>query len=123
MKKFFAIMLSTAMLAAMLAGCSGKPAAAPETKAPAATEAAAAQAATEAAEEAASENPDTWLCDEKTTITVLTYDATNATIPTASNDLKFWQWLEDRTNVHVEFEIVPYAGYDEVVCVMLLRRL
>lgn len=115
MKKILAIMLSAAMLAAMLTGCSSKPAAAPDTQAPAATTAAAVQATTKAATEVTSENPDTWLCDEKTTITVLTYDATNATIPTASNDLKFWQWLEDRTNVHVEFEIVPYAGYDEVV--------
>ena len=41
---------------------------------------------------------DTWLCDEKTTLTVLTYDAASNTMPAPSNDLSFWAWLEDYNN-------------------------
>ena len=53
----------------------------------------------------AEENPDTWLCDEKTTLTVCCYDAVNNSYPTISNDLRFWQWLEEYTNVHIEWEV------------------
>jgi len=116
MKKLTAILMCLVLTASMLAGCSGETAT--EEKAPAETAAAAqtTAAAAQAAEAApASENPSTWLCDEKTTISVLTYDATNSTIPAPSNDLPFWQWLEERTNVHIDWEVVPYAGYNEVI--------
>ena len=56
-----------------------------------------------------------WLCDEKTTLTVCTYDGVNSTYYPPSNDLWFWQLLEDYTNVHIEWEISPIAGYDEII--------
>ncbi len=54
------------------------------------------------------------LCEEKTTLRVLTYDGVNATYPAPSNDQWFWKTLEDYTNVHVEWDIAPYSGYSEV---------
>ena len=62
---------------------------------------------------------DTWLCDEKTTLTVLTYDAASNTMPAPSNDLPFWAWLEDYTNVHIEWEVIPQASYNEVLSARL----
>ena len=56
-----------------------------------------------------------WLCQEKTTLTVLTYDAVNSSYLPPSNDLWFWQALEAYTNVHIEWEVAPNAGYGEVL--------
>ena len=67
------------------------------------------------AENASSGKKDTWLCDEKTTLTLYTYDGVDSSFPAPSNDLEFWQWMEDYTNVHIEWEISPYTGYDEIV--------
>lgn len=67
----------------------------------------------------AEENPGTWLCDEKTTLTVCCYDAVNNSYPTISNDLRFWQWLEEYTNVHIEWEVHSNADYETVKAVKL----
>ena len=67
----------------------------------------------------ASERPESWLCDEKTTLTVFTYDADSNTMPAPSNDLPFWAWLEDYTNVHIEWEIVPNASFNQVLSARL----
>lgn len=56
-----------------------------------------------------------WLCDEKTTLTILTYDGANSTYEPPSNDLWFWQIMEAYTNVHIEWEVSPVSGYDEVL--------
>lgn len=56
-----------------------------------------------------------WLCDEKTTLTVTTYDGVNSSYYPPSNDLWFWQFMEAYTNVHIDWQISPYAGYDEIV--------
>ena len=67
----------------------------------------------------AEETSSTWLCDEKTTLTVCTYDAVNNSFPTIGNDLRFWQWLEEYTNVHIEWEVHSNADYDTVVSTKL----
>ena len=56
----------------------------------------------------------TWLCEEKTTLTVCTWDAVSQAFPTVSNDLRFWQWLEEYTNVHIEWEVHSSADYSTV---------
>ena len=56
-----------------------------------------------------------WLCDEKQTLTILTYDGVNSSYRPPSNDLWFWQIMEDYTNVHIEWEVSPMSGYDEVL--------
>lgn len=61
-----------------------------------------------------SEHP-TWLTDEKVTLSVTTYDSVTDGVEPPSNDQRFWQWLEDYTNVHIEWNIIPYAGYEEVI--------
>jgi len=127
MKKVLAVLLSVAMAASMLVGCSGTKAtetAAAETKAAetkaAETKAAETAAAAAAAEEApANEEHPGWLCDEKTTLTVLTYDGANSSFLPPSNDLRFWQYMEDLTNVHIEWEVVPVNGYPEVIAARL----
>lgn len=62
---------------------------------------------------------DSWLCDEKTTLTVLTYDGVNSNFPPPSNDLPFWQWMEDYTNVHIEWEVASYTGYRDIITARL----
>ena len=55
------------------------------------------------------------LCSEKTTLTVMTYDAVNSSYLPPSNDLWFWQMLEEYTNVHINWEVSPMSGYGEVL--------
>ena len=55
-----------------------------------------------------------WLCEEKTTLTVCTYDGVSQAFPTIGNDLRFWQWLEEYTNVHIEWEVHSNADYGTV---------
>lgn len=67
----------------------------------------------------AEEKKSTWLTDEKTTLTVTTYDGVSAAFPTIGNDLRFWQWLEEYTNVHIEWEVHSNADYSTVVAAKL----
>lgn len=104
MKRILSLVLVLLLLASTLTACQTSPA----EETPAAT-------ASAPVEETASSNPASWLCNDKTTLTVFTYDAVNNTYPAPSNDLPFWQFLEDYTNVHINWEVVPYSGYPEVV--------
>ena len=61
-------------------------------------------------------DPKTWLTGEKRTLTVLTNEGSGgSTYPPASNDLPFWQFMEEYTNVHIEWEIAPTTGYLEII--------
>lgn len=74
----------------------------------------------ESEEAGESENiPESWLTNEKKTLTVLTTEGTSTSNPPASNDLPFWKWLEDYTNVHIEWEVASASGYTEVVSTRL----
>lgn len=124
MKKTLSLLLALVMTVTVLAGCSQQSApaadtAAAETQAASEKEAAGTEASAETAAASADEKPSTWLCDEKTTLSILTYDGVNNTFPAPSNDLPFWQFLEDRTNVHIDWEIVPNAGFKEVIAARL----
>lgn len=55
----------------------------------------------------------TWLTPEKVTFTVMTSTGAVDT-PDASNDVEFWAWLEEYTNIHIEWEVIPYEGSEEV---------
>ena len=123
MKQAAAIVLVLALALSMLAGCA-KPAQSADGQAQAVQ-------ATERKQEARTDMADPtlaaamggkqydlsphWLCEEKTTLTVSTYDGVNSTYPAPSNDKWFWQALEDYTNVHIEWDVSPIAGYDEIV--------
>ena len=119
MKKLLSLMLVLVMVLTMFVGC-GKKAETPAEPdaAPAAPESTGKveenAPAEEADDESWKEEHPTWLCEEKTTLTVSTWDRMSATMAIPSNDLRFWQWLEDYTNVHIEWEITPYTGYEEV---------
>lgn len=65
------------------------------------------------------DDPETWLTHKKVTLKVLTYEGSSSEYPVASNDLPFWSWLEEYTNVHIEWEIAPTTGYDEVMTTRL----
>lgn len=122
MKKTIAMLLTLVLLLSLFAGC-GKT----EAEAPAApqettqTDSAAAALPDDSAPELSAagegemENRQNWLCDEKTTLTISTYDAVNSSYLPPSNDLWFWQQMEEYTNVHIEWEVSTIAGYDEVV--------
>ena len=71
-----------------------------------------------AASAEAAEPKDTWLCDEKTTLTVMCDEGASNTMPPPTNDLPFWAWLEEATNVHVEWEVIP-GDYNEVLSARL----
>lgn len=114
MKRVTAILLSVALVLSM-AACGAQ-----ETVTE--TSAAATEAATQAATEAVTtpapswqEEHPTWLCEDKATLKLLTYDSVNGSNDPPSNDQRFWQMVEDYTNVHIDWEIVPYAGYEEVI--------
>ncbi len=59
------------------------------------------------------------LTDEKTTLTVFTHAGVNASYPPPSNDLPFWQYMEELTNVHIEWEIVPSESFEEIISTKL----
>jgi len=65
------------------------------------------------------DDPKTWLSHDKVTLTVLTNEGSSTENPPASNDLPFWAWLEEYTNVHIEWEIASAVGYPEVVTTRL----
>lgn len=129
MKRTLALLLVCAMLLGTLCACSAQPDPSEQTT-PAQSDttpgstSAPASAATISDEKDPSltrpaamdgEDRKNWLCDEKTTLTISTYDAVNSTYLPPSNDLWFWQTLEDYTNVHIEWEVSSIAGYDDVV--------
>lgn len=116
-KKIFALLLAVIMVICLLTGCGEKKSDAAASDG-ASTSAPAGKpdetSNNTPAETKNSEHPH-WLCDEKTTLTVTTYDGVNATFEAPSNDDPFWQWMEDETNVHIEWDIIPYAGFNEVI--------
>lgn len=60
-----------------------------------------------------------YLCDERTTLKVCTYDGVSQAFKAIGNDLRFWQWLEEYTNVHIEWEVHSNADYSTVVTTRL----
>ena len=60
-----------------------------------------------------------WLCEEKQTLSVYTWEGVSSSFLPPSNDLFFWQWMEDYTNVHIEWEVVPYADYSTLIAAKL----
>lgn len=101
-KRLLAIFLVLAMMMSVLAACT------PGGDDPDITD-----------ESFAGERKDSWLCNKKTTLTVLCSEGTSTSNPPASNDLPFWAWLEDYTNVHIEWEVASSSGYTEVVSTRL----
>lgn len=124
MKKLLALLLALVMVFSMVA-CGAKETPAEEEKAPEVEAPAESEKAPEAEAPVEEETPDwkeehpTWLCEEKTTLKVLTYDGVNAQYPVPSNDLPFWQWLEEYTNVTIEWEIATYSGYSDIISARL----
>ena len=124
MKKLTAILLVLTMLASLLCGCASG-----EKKEPISSSETVRSGEKSGSDGVGEENPSLnkaeesmdgdlsahWLCEEKTTLTVSTYDGVNSTYPPPSNDRWFWQQLENYTNVHIEWEVSPIAGYDEIV--------
>lgn len=122
MKKTIAMLLTLVLLLSLFAGCGKTEAEAPaEPQETTKTDSAAAALPDDSAPELSAagegemENRQNWLCDEKTTLTISTYDAVNSSYLPPSNDLWFWQQMEEYTNVHIEWEVSTIAGYDEVV--------
>ena len=63
----------------------------------------------------AEEEHPNWLCDEKTTLTVLV-QPTSKMVDITTN--KFTEWLEDQTNVHIEWTVLE-SDAKETVSLML----
>jgi putative aldouronate transport system substrate-binding protein len=56
-----------------------------------------------------------WLSPQKVTLRFATHQGTNSAMAIPSNDLAVYQLLEKLTNVHIEWETVPYDNYKEVM--------
>lgn len=59
------------------------------------------------------------LSPEKVTLKFTTHQGTNASIAIPSNDLPLYQWLEEITNVHIEWEVLPYEEYGQTMSIRL----
>lgn len=107
-KKISALLLTAAMTASLLSGCGNGNA---DTAADAATASENADAAlTVADSEVEAQEVTLPLADELTTLTLfMPLDANMATITSDYNENKFFQELEKRTNVHIEFQC-PTVG-------------
>ena len=123
MKKTALLLLCIAMLLSVLAGCA-KPASVTDNKETQQTqEPKKEETKQDTKEETKQETPKqswqeehpSWLCEEKTTLTVFCRDGVSAAYLPPSNDLKFWQWMEEYTNVHIEWEVAPKASYKDVI--------
>lgn len=62
---------------------------------------------------------ETPLTAEKQTLRVFCHNGHAANMPPPSNDLPFWQYLEELTNVAIEWESVPAENYPEIVSTKL----
>ncbi len=120
MKKYAALLLCMVLIVSLLAGCkSGETEQQTEQQTQQQTE----QQSEQQTEQQTEQQPQvswqeahpTWLCEDKTTLSVFTYDGVNANYLPPSNDLAFWKWLEDYTNVHIEWEVAPYESYRDVI--------
>ena len=110
MKKIIAMLLAVIMVLG-LAACGSKPA--ETTEAPKATQGSSVNQPTETPDW--KEEHPTWLCEEKTTLVIHTHDSDGAGIPIPSNDQGFWKALEEYTNVHIEWNLVPAGDYSTVL--------
>ena len=55
------------------------------------------------------------LSPQKVTLRFTTHQGTNSAMAPASNDLPLYQYLEKITNIHIEWETVPYGTYKDVM--------
>lgn len=113
MKKTMALILAMILVVFSFAGClqDGGKETTPATKTPEATN----PVVTDPVATVDPNKKDSWLCDEKTTLKVYTGGSSSANYPDPSNDLYFWQWMEDYTNVHIEWEVVPATDFKTVL--------
>lgn len=65
------------------------------------------------------EKKDSWLCDEKTVLSVFCFDRVTTTAEAPDNDLPYWKWIEDYTNVHIDWQLSPVSNYTEIVSAKL----
>lgn len=112
MKKI--VILSLIVILCFAAGCQNKSKenAAPSASSPAAsaTDATASGPSTEAGYQG--ELP---LTKEKVTLTLATHSGWSTTAPPPSNDLPVWKYLEELTNVHIEFQVTPSSSYNDTM--------
>jgi putative aldouronate transport system substrate-binding protein len=59
------------------------------------------------------------LSPAKVTLRFTTHSGTNSAMAPASNDLPMYQYLEKLTNIHIEWEVVPYNTYKDVMTTRL----
>ena len=123
MKKLTALLLVLAMSLSLVACSAGAtaPTAASEEKVVEEKKEEVKEAAPveEAADESWKEEHPGWLCKDKTTFTVYTWEGESSSYLPPSNDLFFWKWMEDYTNVHIEWEVAPYADFDTLIAAKL----
>ena len=113
MKRLFALLLALVMLVSVLVACNKPVEEKPDdTKAPT-------QGKTDDPKpsEKEEETPQWkidhpgWLCEEKQTLTCFAMEDVPPRL-NISNDNFFWQWMEEFTNVHIEWELGPSVSAD-----------
>jgi len=113
MKRLFALLLALVMLVSVLVACNKPVEEKPDdTKAPT-------QGKTDDPKPTEKEEDlpqwkidhPGWLCEEKQTLTCYTMEDVPPRL-NISNDNYFWKWMEDFTNVHIEWELGPSVSSD-----------
>ena len=121
MKKLLFILVAILMVVSMMAGCTDK--AEQTTEKPAEKTAAPEETKAVEATEAPAEEMDYLgelpLSQEKVTLTFATHQGTNSAMAPPSNDLPLYQWLEEITNVNIDWQTTPIDNYKEVMSARL----
>ena len=121
MKKLLCLLVAVVVAAAFMAGCTDKAQQEPEestakTTAPEQTQAV---EATQAPAEETEYMGTLPLSEEKVTITFATHQGTNSAMAPPSNDLPLYQWLEEITNVNIDWQTTPWDTYKEIMSARL----
>ena len=121
MKKLLCLLVVFILALTLMVGCTEKEQQEPEesaakTTAPEETQA---EQATEAPTEEAAYMGELPLSAEKVTLSFATHQGTNSAMAPPSNDLPLYQWLEEITNVNIDWQTTPFDNYKEVMSARL----
>ncbi len=117
MKRTLSLILAVIMTVALFAGCNQSTSSS-SSKASTASSAGESKGEDKLAEEGAytGELP---LSPEKVTLKFATHQGSNASMALPSNDLPIYQKIEELTNVHIEWETVPWDTYKDIMTTRL----
>ena len=121
MKKLLYVLVAIILAFGLMAGCTDKAQDEPEKTTEQTTETQKTETV-EATQAPAEESPymgELPLSEEKVTLSFATHQGTNSAMAPPSNDLPIYQWLEEITNVNIDWQTTPIDNYKEVMSARL----